>query len=79
MFPRQSAPVLRPVLFATPFQEVSRPSLIDPAEVVTTFEVVTGADPDPNDPQQFLGPTTRVQDCSIFGGFSFMQCMLGGG
>jgi hypothetical protein len=77
MLPRQSPPVARPFLFPIALQLVSRPSKVDPKEIKKTWEVVTGADPDPNDPAQFLYPVSCFQDCSILSGVSFMQCMMG--
>ena len=76
MLPRQSPPVIRPFLFQTALQLVSTPEKNDPNVRKQTREVVTGADPDPNDPQRFLYPISCYQECSILSGFSFVQCML---
>jgi hypothetical protein len=70
MLPRQSPPVIRPFLFQTALQLVSTPEKNDPNVLKQTREVVTGADPDPND------PISCYQECSILSSFSFVQCIL---
>jgi hypothetical protein len=77
MLPPQSPPVIRPFLFQTALQLVSMPENNDPNVLKQTRQIVTGADPDPNDPQRFLYPVSCYQECSILSSFSFVQCMLG--
>jgi hypothetical protein len=83
MLPRQSPPVARRfrgggrTLFPTALQIVSTPEVINPDVVKHIREVITGANPNPNDPQRFLYPLSCFQDCSILSGLSFLQCMRG--
>jgi hypothetical protein len=76
MLPRQSPPVIRPFIFQTPLQLISTPELTDPTVLKKTMELVTGGDPDPNDPYRFLYPISCYQECSILSGFAFAQCLL---
>jgi hypothetical protein len=69
--------VIRPFIFQTAMQLVTRPELTDRSVLKKTWEVVTGADPDPNDPQRFLYPLSCYQDCAILSGYAFAACMLG--
>jgi hypothetical protein len=69
--------VVRPFIFQTAVQPVTRPELSDPSVLKTTMELVNGANPDPNDPQRFLYPISCYQECSILSSFSFVQCLWG--
>jgi hypothetical protein len=88
MLPPQSSPVFRPILvtrfslgqpwpfvFPPALQLVTKPDFLKPNRPKHLMELVTGANPNPNDPQRFLYPITRYQDCAILSGFSFLQCM----
>ena len=84
MLPNQSQPVTRSVqpplvssaFFKTDLQEVLLGRTKD-GEPIYAWELVTGANPDPNEPMGFLYPVAYENWCYLFAGFSRNRCLAG--
>jgi hypothetical protein len=75
MIPSLSAPVDRRALIEPAQRQVATPGIGEPEFVKQLWELVPGANPNPNDPQRFLDPVPCENWCSLFSGFSFGACL----
>jgi hypothetical protein len=75
MLPSVSPPVKRPTLVEYKPFVVQLIDLVGAHTPQKVWDVVPGANLNPNDPQRFLHPISRGQACSIFAGFSLASCL----
>ena len=75
MIPNISAPVNRRALFETARRQTEVPGVGEPENKKHLWELIPGANPDPNDPQRFLYPVSCDQDCYLYSGFSLAACL----
>jgi hypothetical protein len=75
MIPHVSPPVNRRLLFETAQRQIKVPGVAEPEQTKKLWQLVLGANPDPNEPQRFLYPVSCQEWCTLFSGFSLVACL----